>query len=116
MGCIFICNLPGTVLLNYFKFLLISFFLVVFSRRQLYLISTSGLPWAENLSVRPSFFILLKFFLYVLYVKKKFYFKNIQELIYSFLLASRESHIVLKLLISSGFLKFRHVQIQDNNF
>lgn len=47
---------------------------------------------------------------------KKFYFKKIQELIYSSLLASKESHIVLKLLISSGFLKFRHVQIRDNNF
>ena len=53
MGCIFICNLPGTVLLNCFKFLLTSFFLAVFSRH---------LPWAENLSVRPSFFYHIKNF------------------------------------------------------
>ena len=47
---------------------------------------------------------------------KKFYFKKIQELIYSSLLTSEESHIVLKLLTSFGFLKFRHVQILDNSF
>ena len=47
---------------------------------------------------------------------KKFYFKKIQELIYSSLLASEQSHIVLKLLTSFGFLKFRHVQILDNSF
>lgn len=67
MGCFFICNPPGTVLvsafLNYFKSFLIFFFLAIVSRHQLYSISTSSLLCPGNidtLSVRPSLFTLFK--------------------------------------------------------